>query len=92
MTECQEVWLYLFDSLVSEFDGALGLFLGFSFLGLHDIIESVFNNLVGKLVEDGARTVFVWIIPTYFLTGYVLAVFQNSCWMTLVWHINRAAS
>ena len=39
VTESEEVWLYPFDSLVSEFGGALGLFLGFSFLRIFDIVE-----------------------------------------------------
>ena len=35
----EEVLLFPFDSLVSEFGGALGLFLGFSFLGAVSTIE-----------------------------------------------------
>ena len=45
----QEVLLYPFDSLVSEFGGALGLFLGFSFLGLLDIIQKSGTSLVTRL-------------------------------------------
>ena len=35
----EEVLLFPFDSLVSEFGGALGLFLGFSFLGAVSTVE-----------------------------------------------------
>ena len=49
LTESREVWLYPFDSLVSEFGGALGLFLGFSFLGLLDVIQSLFKCLASRL-------------------------------------------
>ena len=45
----QEVLLYPFDSLVSEFGGALGLFLGFSFLRLLDIIQNSWTSLVARL-------------------------------------------
>ena len=40
MTTSQEQPLYPLDSLVSEFGGALGLFLGFSFLGFTETIKS----------------------------------------------------
>ena len=36
----EEVLLFPFDSLVSEFGGALGLFLGFSFLGAASTMQS----------------------------------------------------
>ena len=52
MTTSQEVLLFPFDSLVSEFGGALGLFLGFSFLGLLDIIQSGCTNLLTRLKID----------------------------------------
>ena len=45
----QEVLLYPFDSLVSEFGGALGLFLGFSFLGLLDIIQAGCNSILTRI-------------------------------------------
>ena len=48
----QEVLLYPFDSLVSEFGGALGLFLGFSFLGLLDIIQTSCSTLMTRLKID----------------------------------------
>ena len=48
----QEVLLYPFDSLVSEFGGALGLFLGFSFLGLLDIIQTGCNNILTRIKID----------------------------------------
>ena len=39
MTEDKEAYVYGFVSFVSEFGGSLGLFLGFSFLMVWDIIE-----------------------------------------------------
>ena len=53
ITTSQEVLLYPFDSLVSEFGAALGLFLGFSFLGLLDIIQTACNILMTRLKIDG---------------------------------------
>ena len=52
ITSSQEVLLYPFDSFVSEFGGALGLFLGFSFLGLLDIIQFGCTNLLTRLQID----------------------------------------
>ena len=52
MTTSQEVLLYPFDSLVSEFGGALGLFLGFSFLGLLDILQNACTNIMARLKMD----------------------------------------
>ena len=50
----EEVLLFPFDSLVSEFGGALGLFLGFSFLGaalmLQEWIVAVISMF--KSVDD----------------------------------------
>ena len=42
---------YLYDerSLLAEFGGALGLFLGFSFYTLWDIFESFFVSVLEKL-------------------------------------------
>ena len=37
----QETYLYPFESFIAEFGGALGMFLGFSFIILWDIIEWV---------------------------------------------------
>ena len=48
----QEVLLYPLDSLVSEFGGALGLFLGFSFLGLLDIIHTACTKIMDRLKMD----------------------------------------
>ena len=39
LTTEEEVLLFPFDSLVSEFGGALGLFLGFSFLGALSLMQ-----------------------------------------------------
>ena len=52
MTTSQEVLLYPFDSLVSEFGGALGLFLGFSFLGLLDILQNACTNIMARIKMD----------------------------------------
>ena len=49
VTESEEVWLYPFDSLVSEFGGALGLFLGFSFLGIFDIVKFCIKSVTDKV-------------------------------------------
>ena len=46
-----KVLVYPLDSLISEFGGALGLFLGFSFL---DFILS-FSNMVRKLLSFMAK-------------------------------------
>ena len=51
-TTSQEVLLYPLDSLVSEFGGALGLFLGFSFLGLLDIIQTACTDIMKRLKMD----------------------------------------
>ena len=34
-----EVLLYPFESLLAEFGGALGLFIGFSFLTIYDVLK-----------------------------------------------------
>ena len=41
----EEVWLYPNISFIAEVGGALGLFLGFSFLGLSESIMSLFEIL-----------------------------------------------
>ena len=46
----KEVFTYPFDSFVSEVGGALGLFLGFSFIMLWDLFK-VFVNMYNKLVN-----------------------------------------
>ena len=47
----KEVEVYPFQSFVSEFGGALGLFLGFSFMMLWDLIETSSKCLLSKLQE-----------------------------------------
>ena len=42
----EEVLLFPFDSLVSEFGGALGLFLGFSFLGAASMIQTCVRSIL----------------------------------------------
>ena len=45
----QEVLLFPFDSLVSEFGGALGLFLGFSFLGALSMMQILAKTLLSMV-------------------------------------------
>ena len=45
ISKSQEVLLYPVESMVSEFGGALGLFLGFSFLGMIDLAKSYCHSL-----------------------------------------------
>ena len=51
MIEKEEMLLYPPTSFVAEVGGALGLFLGFSFLGLWDIII-VFINLISNKIKN----------------------------------------
>ena len=44
----QEVLLFPFDSLVSEFGGALGLFLGFSFLGALSMMQIWIRTILSQ--------------------------------------------
>ena len=48
----QEVLLFPFDSLVSEFGGALGLFLGFSFLGALSIMQIWFRTILSMVTTN----------------------------------------
>ena len=41
MCEEREYYSYQFDSLVSDYGGSLGLFIGFSFFALWDIIKDI---------------------------------------------------
>ena len=49
-----EVLVYPLESLVAEFGGALGMFLGFSFLMIWDWVELLLNSAlkVGKFVNN----------------------------------------
>ena len=47
--EEEEVLVYPVDSLISEFGGALGLFLGFSFLGLATTIGECLEKFFSKI-------------------------------------------
>ena len=49
VTRKMEVWMYPIESLVSEFGGALGLFLGFSFLMIWDIVKVIVTSERAKL-------------------------------------------
>ena len=46
-----ESLLYSIESLVAEFGGTLGLFLGFSFMALWDGLEGV-AKILGKLLKQ----------------------------------------
>lgn len=46
VTKRTEVLMYPLESLVAEFGGALGMFLGFSFLMFWDWLEFLFNSAV----------------------------------------------
>ena len=45
----EETWLYPELSFIAEVGGALGLFLGFSFLGLTESILSLFELIRNKI-------------------------------------------
>ena len=48
-TVLREYLIYPFDSLVSDFGGTLGLFVGFSFVTLWDLIQLVITCCCHKL-------------------------------------------
>ena len=49
VTRKKEVWIYPIESLISEFGGALGLFLGFSFLMIWDMVKVIVTSERAKL-------------------------------------------
>ena len=49
LTRKNEVYMYPIESFVSEFGGALGLFLGFSFLMIWDILKVIMISERTKL-------------------------------------------
>ena len=49
LTVMEEVYSYPFYSLLAEFGGALGLFLGFSFMTFWDLVE----NIIKKITKLG---------------------------------------
>ena len=49
LTRKNEVYMYPIESFVSEFGGALGLFLGFSFLMIWDIVKVIMMSERTKL-------------------------------------------
>ena len=55
LTVMEEEYVYPFDSFIAEFGGALGLFLGFSFLMIWDLIqfgiESIKKHNINKIVQ-----------------------------------------
>ena len=44
----KEVEVYPLESFISEFGGALGLFIGFSFMMIWDLIEMLLTILIAK--------------------------------------------
>ena len=48
MTVMEEVYSYPYYSFIAEFGGALGLFLGFSFMTFWDIVENIINKIKSK--------------------------------------------
>ena len=46
MTVKEEAMLYPMNSFVAEVGGALGLFFGFSFIGLWESLQSIINFLI----------------------------------------------
>ena len=55
LTVKTEAYLYDERSLLAEFGGALGLFLGFSFYMLWEIFEPIVNSLKKQIREDVQR-------------------------------------
>ena len=55
LTVMEEDYVYPLDSFIAEFGGALGLFLGFSFLMIWDLIqfgiESIKKHNINKIVQ-----------------------------------------
>ena len=48
----KELWVYDEISLVSEIGGALGLFVGFSFLNVADLVIHIYEAFKEKLNKD----------------------------------------
>ena len=48
----REVEVYPLESFISEFGGALGLFVGFSFMMIWDIIEMSLTILIAKFQSN----------------------------------------
>ena len=51
----EETLVYPFESFLAEFGGSLGLFLGFSFLSLWDILLSILKLFSHKFDTTAAR-------------------------------------
>ena len=49
IVEENEVLAYGFTAFLAEFGGALGLFLGFSFFSLWELLEPIFNKVINML-------------------------------------------
>ena len=52
LTIKEEALLYPFDSFLAEFGGSLGLFLGFSFLTMWDILLSILKLVMKKFHKN----------------------------------------
>ena len=52
LTIKEEALLYPFDSFLAEFGGSLGLFLGFSFLTVWDILSSILKLVMHKFKKN----------------------------------------
>ena len=52
LTIKEEALLYPFDSFLAEFGGSLGLFLGFSFLTMWDILLSILKLIMQKFHKN----------------------------------------
>ena len=60
----EEVLLFPYDSLVSEFGGALGLFLGFSFLGAASTMQS-WGLVILRMVKTAKNEEGPSRLPSY---------------------------
>ena len=49
MKKITEIEMYPLSSFVSDVGGALGLFVGFSFIGLWDVIEILLKKLIENI-------------------------------------------
>ena len=53
-----EALVYTIESLIAEFGGALGLFIGFSFMNLWDVVELAASSFpaLAKFLKEYLRT------------------------------------
>ena len=55
LTVMEEVYSYPFYSLLAEFGGALGLFLGFSFMTFWDLAENIIKKITKLSQSHSAK-------------------------------------